>query len=275
MRCRVPANSPPHCPIVKFLALRAPAALLDLEIAALHHPARDPGAVRSGAEVFQGQRVEPAHRLFLQFEPERPDHLMPERASRRVADRVLAGFELAYRAHDIAEADAAALAGLAIAAARTADPDEDLLAHQFLQHRFEITARDALALGDLGRTDRGGAPVIGDVEHRLDREQELLGEPDHESGLSPRRPVWTSRSDAGRAEAAFLSPARLTKRSDDTELGASNTGEDELRDTVARCDHDPFRLGASRVAVPRRDKTGALVIGIDDPDRVAEHQALA
>src|SRR5229473_6799330 len=271
MRCRVPANSPPHCPIVKFLALRAPAALLDLEIAALHHPALDPGAVRSGAEVFQGQRVEPAHRLVLQFEPERPDHLMPEGAAGRVADRVLAGFELAYRAHDVAEADAAALPGQAIAAARAADPNEDLLAHQLLQHRFEITARDAFALGDLGRTDRGGAPVIGDVEHRLDRVEELLGEPDHESGLSPRRRVWTSRSDAGRAETALLSPVGLTKRRDDRELGARDPGEDELRDAVAGIDHNPVGLAvdrgrpgrmrarrprsrlANRIAVPRRD----------------------
>src|SRR6266567_3930074 len=122
---------------------------------------------------------------------------MPKRASRRVADRVLAGFELSHRAHNVAEADAAAFPGQTIAAAWAADPNEDLLAHQLLQHRFEIAARDAFALGDLGRTNRGGAPVIGDVEHRLDREQELLGEPDHESGLSPRRPVWTSRSGAG------------------------------------------------------------------------------
>src|SRR5438132_5675272 len=185
---------------------RLPARGLDLEIAALAHAAGDPGAVRPGTKIFEGQRVEPAHRLFLQFEPERPDHLVPERAARRVADRVLPGFELAHRAHDIAEADSAALARQAIATARAADANKDLLAHQLLEHRLEIAPRDAFALGDLGRTDRRRTPVIGDVEHRLDREQELLGEPDHDSGVSPRRPVWTSRSDAGRAEAARLPP---------------------------------------------------------------------
>src|SRR5580700_7318471 len=86
----------------------------NLEIAALDQPARDPGAVRPGTEVFEAQRVEPAHRLVFEFEPERADHLMSERASRGVLYRILAGFQLAYRAHDIAEADPAALPRQAI-----------------------------------------------------------------------------------------------------------------------------------------------------------------
>src|SRR5207253_10601341 len=103
--------------------------------------------MRPGAKVFEGQRVEPAHRLVLQFEPERADDLMTERAAGGIADRVFAGFEMAHRAHDVAEADAAALLRQAIAAARPADPDEDALAHQFLQHRLEIAPRDPLARG--------------------------------------------------------------------------------------------------------------------------------
>src|SRR6059036_2179226 len=99
---------------------------------------------------------------------------MSERAAGGIRDRVLAGFEPAHRAHDVAEADAPTLARQAIAATRAADADEDALAHQLLQHRLEIAAGDALALGDLDRTDRRSAAVIGDVEHGLDREQEFL-----------------------------------------------------------------------------------------------------
>ncbi len=88
----------------------------------------DPGAMRPAAEVLEGQRVEPAHRLFLQFDPERPDHLMAELTAGRVADRVLAGFEMAHGAHDVAEADAAPLPRQAIAAAGAADSPEDALA---------------------------------------------------------------------------------------------------------------------------------------------------
>src|SRR5258706_443571 len=120
---------------------------------------------------------------------------MAERAPRRIADRVLAGFEVAHGAHDVAEADAAALPRQPIAAARPADADEDTFAHQLLQHRFEIAPRDAFALGDLDRAHRRGAAVIGDVEHCLDREQEFLGEAYHESRVSPHRRVWTSGSD--------------------------------------------------------------------------------
>src|SRR6266704_4651555 len=154
-----------------------------------------------------------------------------------------------------------------MAAARAADADEDAVAHQLLQHRFEIAARDALALGDLRRTDRGGAPVIGDVEHRLDREQQLLGEPDHESGLSPRRPVWTSRSDAGRAEAALLAPAGVAERRDDREFGARDPGKDELRDAVARVDQNPLgpavdrgRPGRMRARRPRSRITNRVAV---------------
>src|SRR5712691_3014097 len=88
--------------------------------------------------------------------------------------------------------------------------------------------------------------------------------------LSPRRRVWTSGSDAGRAETALLSPACLTKRGDDRELRASDPGEDELRDAVAGIDHDPFGvvLRARRIAVPGRDQAGAFVVGVDQPDRV-------
>ena len=77
----------------------------------------------------------------------------------------------AHRSDDVAKADPTPLPRQSIAAARATDPEQDLVAHQLLQHRLEIAARDALALGDLRRAHRHLSAVVGDVEHRLDREQ--------------------------------------------------------------------------------------------------------
>src|SRR5258708_15923649 len=104
---------------------------------------------------------------------------MAERAAGWIADRVLGGAEFAHRAHDVANADPAALARQPVAAARAANTDQDAVPHQLLQYRFQIAARDALALGDVRGTYRGRAAIVCDVEHRLDRKQKLLGEPDH------------------------------------------------------------------------------------------------
>ena len=112
----------------------------------------------------------------------------------------------AHGAHDIAEADAAPLARQAIAAARAADADQDAVPHQLLQNRFEIAARDALALGDLGRAHRRPAAIIGDVEHRLDREQQLLGQPHH--AVSPGQPkLAAARGRAGSSATVRHAPA--------------------------------------------------------------------
>src|SRR5262249_33157905 len=96
---------------------------------------------------------------------------------------------------------------------------KDLIANQFLEYRLEIAARDALPLGDFGRTHRGLATVIGDVEHRLDRKHQFLGQSDHVARtpcprvllvrFSPCERVGTSGVDSSGAEAAFLSTPLL------------------------------------------------------------------
>src|SRR5689334_18781833 len=108
----------------------------DFEIPGLRDAPLDAGAVGAGAQLVKGQRVEPLHRLFLQFDPERPDDPVPEFAAGRIAHRVLAGFELAHRAHDVSEADPAALARETVATARAANADQHAVAHQLLQDRF-------------------------------------------------------------------------------------------------------------------------------------------
>src|SRR5437764_10856852 len=101
-------------------------------------------------EILQGQRVEPFHHLLLEIEPQRADDLMTERAAGRVGDRIFRGLEPAQRTHDVAEADAPALAGEPIAAAGASDPEKDLVPHQLLQYRLQIAARNPLALGNFG-----------------------------------------------------------------------------------------------------------------------------
>src|SRR5260370_36320633 len=123
----------------------------------------DAGAVRPAAEVLEGQRIEPAHRLLLQFDPERPDHLMAELTAGRVADRVLAGFEMAHGAHDVAEADAAALPRQPVAAAGAWGSSDNGLAHRLLQHRFLGAGRGGFTFGDLGLGERDGDALSGSV----------------------------------------------------------------------------------------------------------------
>src|SRR5271166_1936124 len=130
---------------------------------------------------------------------------MAKRAASRIRDRVFCGFQSAHRAHDIAEADAAAFPRQAIAAGWATNADQDPVAHQFLQNRLEVAARDTLTRRDFRRTNWDGATIIGNVEYRLDREQELFGQPHHfpraalaESSeylarVSPRWLGWTSR----------------------------------------------------------------------------------
>src|SRR5712664_768086 len=97
------------------------------------------------------------------------------------------------------------------------------------------------------------------------------------SRFTPRRGVGTSGSDAGRAEAAGLPRAGLGELADDGELGPRDPGEHQLGDAVAGVDPDAFAsvLRPRRIAVPGRDLAGPLVIGVDQPDRIAEHQPIA
>jgi hypothetical protein len=147
----------------------------DLDITALGRSAGDPGTVCAAAQLLEGQRIEPPHHLLLELEPHRPHDLMPKCAAGRVADRILGGFEPADRTDNIAEADPPPLACKAIATARAADSEQDLVPYQLLQHWFEITARDPFALGYLGRSHWHLAAVVRDVEHRLDCEKQFLG----------------------------------------------------------------------------------------------------
>src|ERR1700757_2868775 len=86
------------------------------------------------------------------------------------------------------------------------------------------------------------------------------------SRVSRRRPLRTSRLDAGRSEPAFLAASARGKRRHDRELRSRDAGEDELGDAVAG--PNLYRLTAG-VAVPCRYQARPLVIGINHPDGVA------
>src|SRR5215469_10550832 len=146
-----------------------------LEISIFGGPAGDAGAVRTTTQLFHSQRVEALHHLLLEIEPERTHDTMAERASRGVADRIFRGFEPLQRPHDVAEAYPPPFTRQTIAATWTSDAKKDLIPDQFLEHRLEVAARDALPLGNLRGAHGGLTTVVGDVEHRLDSEQQFLG----------------------------------------------------------------------------------------------------
>src|SRR5438093_7651246 len=80
-------------------------------------------------------------------------------------------------------------------------------------------------------------------------------------GSSPRRRIGASGSDAGRAKTARLPPAGTGEFGDDVELRPGDPGEYKLGDAVAGIDPDTTAITtARRVAVPRRDEAGSLVI---------------
>src|SRR5260370_15802204 len=89
--------------------------------------------------------------------------------------------------------------------------------------------------------------------------------------LSPRKRIWTSGLDAGRAEAGFLSTSLPRKRWHDYEVRPRNAGKDQLSNTVPGPDLDCVG-SLRRIAGPRRNQAWSLVIGVDHADRVAEHQ---
>src|SRR5258708_4828046 len=87
--------------------------------------------------------------------------------------------------------------------------------------------------------------------------------------LSPRKRIWPSGFDAGRAEAGFLSTSLPRKRWHDYEVRPRNAGKDQLSNTVPGPDLDC--VGAlRRIAVPRRNEAGSLLIGVDHTDRVSQ-----
>src|SRR5438094_10470495 len=94
------------------------------------------------------------------------------------------------------------------------------------------------------------------------------------SRFTPRRRVGTRGSDSTRAEAARLPRTGLGELADDREFGPRDPGEHQLGDAVARVDPDAFVsvVRTRRVAVPGRDLADPLVIGVDQPDRIAEPQ---
>src|SRR5260370_8856694 len=88
--------------------------------------------------------------------------------------------------------------------------------------------------------------------------------------LVPGKRIGTRGLHPGRAEAGFLSASLPRKRWHDYEVRPRNAGKDQLSNTVPGPDLDC--VGAlRRIAVPRRNEAGSLVIGVDHPDRVAEH----
>src|SRR5579859_3477233 len=168
-----------------FLFLDAAGAASDREIELGAELAGYPGLVGTQAKLLDGDGVEPSHHLLAELLPERSHHPDPELGTGVLRDRVLAALQRLHHAHDLAHGDPPALAREPIAAARTAHAREDAGAHQLLQHGLEIATRNALATRDLGRLLGQRARVIGDVQHRFDRKQELLAEPQH----GDQRPV--------------------------------------------------------------------------------------
>src|SRR5437764_5410717 len=86
------------------------------------------------------------------------------------------------------------------------------------------------------------------------------------SRVSPHRRVWTSGSNAGRTETAFLPTAGLFELRDHGKFRPGRACEHELGDAVAGPDQNavnPGRrgLGPDRVSVPRRDEAGTSVYG--------------
>src|SRR5579883_1406168 len=73
-----------------------------------------------------------------------------------------------------------------------------------------------------------------------------------------------------RAEAAVAAPRLRREGGDEAEARPQNGNENELRDAIAGVDDDRIRAG--RQAAPDRDGDGRRPIGIDEPDRIAEHQ---
>src|SRR5215472_15261475 len=105
--------------------------------------------------------------------------------------------------------------------------------------------------------------------------ESCLSEPPRAPGLldrlSPGMRIGTSGLDARRAKPGVVSAPFLRKRRHDHKIRPRNSGKDQLSDTVPGPDLD--RGAASgRIAVPRRNEAGPLVIGIDHADRIAEHQ---
>ena len=122
------------------------------------------------AQFLDSHGIKALHDLALHIDPERAHHLEPDVRAVALAGRVACAFQIAHDADDLAHGDASALARQAVAAARAALAGEDVLVHQLLEHLFQITPRDALTPGDIGRAHWPGAGVIGDVDDGLDGE---------------------------------------------------------------------------------------------------------
>src|SRR5690348_274816 len=146
-------------------------------ISSLGSAAVKPRRAGALADVLDGNLVELFHDLFLERRHQ-GDHHTP--AKLRAAVKIfLALVEAHGDAHYVADADPPALAGKAITAARTADPLQDSGPDELLHHLLKVALRHALARGDLLGLNRLGPRVIGDIDHRFEREQGLAGKPKH------------------------------------------------------------------------------------------------
>src|SRR6185312_12451494 len=101
------------------------------------------GAMGAETQILDGDAVEAAHDFLLQLEPQGPHDLAPELGAGLLLKRVLAAFERAHHARDLADADAPPFAREAIAAARPAHAGEHASPHELLQHLLEIAPRNA------------------------------------------------------------------------------------------------------------------------------------
>ena len=154
--------------------------VLNGEIKILAAFAENSGLIGAVAKIVNGQVVETVHQLFSKFQPQRPHHFVAEFGAGRVLDQLVVGFHFADDADNVADEDAAAFAGQAIPSARAADPDQNAVSDQMLKGLFQIPAGNFLAPGDIAALDRFGTGMIGNVENRLDREQHLFGQPQHD-----------------------------------------------------------------------------------------------
>src|SRR4051812_32183255 len=100
---------------------------------------------------------------------------MTERGGGRVSDRVRRRFDLLDDPDDVADGNAPPLSRQAIAALRPALAGKNPGAHQRLENLLEIAPRNPLAARDGRGLNWLAVGVVGDVEDRLDGEEQFLG----------------------------------------------------------------------------------------------------
>src|SRR5512144_2037601 len=194
--------------------LRHATALSYRKIQVVSPLADDALEISAMAQLVNRHIVEPRQQLTMQLQPEGPNDLMPERRACFSQQRIV-NVVVADGANDFAYADPASLARQPVAAARPAHADKDAAAHQVLQRLFEIAARNALPAGDLATLYGRSTGMIGDIQHRLDGEQRLARQAQHQPLSPPKpagRPCRSSRSRRRRVPSPAVRPPRASRR---------------------------------------------------------------